>query len=138
MTYSGIDRKALMTRHNPCYTAPEICAPLSVGNGVFCYTVDITGLQTFISEYSRFPLCTMSNWGWHSYPDAIRDPASFRLTPFNTWGREVGYAVDPKGQEELYDSLRQNPHRFNLGVLGLNIRGANIEDIRDIRQRLNL
>ncbi|MDR0313906.1 MAG: hypothetical protein LBI14_09945 [Treponema sp.] len=133
-----IDRKALMKRHSPHYTRPEINAPLSIGNGGFCYTVDFTGLQTFNSSYTLFPLCTMSNWGWHSYPDPNRNLKNLRLTPFDTWGREVGYAFDSAGQEDLYNSLRQNPHRFNLGVLGLDITGAEINDCTDINQSLNL
>jgi len=133
-----IDRKALVSRHNPVYSRPEILAPLSVGNGSFCYTVDFTGLQSFPSRYSRFPLCTMSNWGWHSYADAPRDPSKLRLTPFDSWGREVAYATDESGQEEIFKSLRQNPHRFNLGVLGLDLKPEDLEDCSSIRQTLNL
>ena len=138
MTNFVINRKALMSRHNPFYTKPEINAPLSLGNGNFCYTVDFTGLQTFNERYSRFPLCTMSNWGWHCYPDSGQDPGLFRLTSFDTYGREVGYAVDEKGQEELYNSLRQNPHRFNLASLGLDIPKDAIDDCSNFCQNLNL
>jgi hypothetical protein len=157
MNNTQINRKALMMRHCPHYTRTEINAPLSLGNGGFCYTVDFTGLQTFTSSYKLFPLCTMSNWGWHSYPDPNRDLKNLRLTPFDTWGREVGYAFDSAGQEDLYNSLRQNPHRFNLGALGLvystephsgvasmmrgsplDIPGAEMSDCTDISQSLNI
>ena len=138
MTIQNIDRKALVSRHNPVYTKAEMNAPLSVGNGNFCYTVDMTGLQTFNSLYSHFPLCTMSHWGWHSYPDINRDPEHLRLTPFDTWGRKVNYAYDGSGQEELYNSLRENPHRFHLGCLGLDIPDTDIENISNINQVLNL
>jgi hypothetical protein len=37
--------------------------PLSVGNGEFAFTADITGLQTFAEEYGRgMPLGTMAQW----------------------------------------------------------------------------
>ncbi|MCL2479610.1 MAG: hypothetical protein FWF22_08915, partial [Treponema sp.] len=133
-----IDRRALVTRHNPNYRQPAKNAPLSVGNGSFCYTADFAGLQSFGSGYSYFPLCTMSEWGWHSYPDAGRDPADLRLTPFDTWGREVGYAVDGSGQEELYNSLRQNPHRFNLGSIGFDLPDSAIDDCTGVNQVLDL
>ena len=66
---SGIDRKALVSRNNPKLTAVDTLGSLSVGNGEFAYTVDITGLQTFPVEYSKgMPLGTQSQWGWHSFP----------------------------------------------------------------------
>ena len=138
MSVPGIDRKALLTKHNPSYALPLPKAPLSVGNGDFCFTADFTGLQTFPSAYNYFPLCIMAGWGWHSYPDAIMDPNLFRLTSFDTHGRKVGYASDGSGQEDLYNSLRQNPHRFNLGRLGLDIPESGIEDCTDVKQNLNL
>lgn len=42
-----IDREALVERNSPVVTAFDSLASLSVGNGEFAYTVDITGLQTF-------------------------------------------------------------------------------------------
>ena len=42
-----IDRKALVMRHNVTQTHIDKLSPLSVGNGRFCYTADITGMQTF-------------------------------------------------------------------------------------------
>ncbi|MDR2629630.1 MAG: hypothetical protein LBC60_01755 [Spirochaetaceae bacterium] len=123
-----IDRHALVSRHNPRYTAITRGAPLSVGNGTFCFTADFTGLQTFFDAYNAaddsFPLCTMAEWGWHSYPDAPADASALRLTPFDTFGRTVGYPVDPSGQEELFRSLRQNPHKFHLGIIGFTLDNA--------------
>src|SRR4051812_47004969 len=42
-----IDRAALVVRHNPVSRKLDPLAPLSVGNGEFAFTGDITGLQTF-------------------------------------------------------------------------------------------
>ncbi|MCL2084947.1 MAG: hypothetical protein FWH06_06810, partial [Oscillospiraceae bacterium] len=61
-----IDRKALARRHNPELrgVCPE--SPLTVGNGEFAFTADVTGFQTLYDEYEFAPLCTMSQWGWHT------------------------------------------------------------------------
>ena len=42
-----IDRKALVSRNNPVVTSVDTLASLSVGNGGFAFTTDVTGLQTF-------------------------------------------------------------------------------------------
>src|SRR5829696_5341924 len=66
---SAIDRAALVRRHDPVLRKLDPLAPLSVGNGQFAFTADVTGLQTFPEEYEALaPLCTMSQWGWHTTP----------------------------------------------------------------------
>lgn len=63
-----IDRKALVSRNNPQFSAFDSLASLSVGNGEFAFTVDVTGLQTFPDAYKKgVPLGTQSQWGWHSF-----------------------------------------------------------------------
>jgi hypothetical protein len=119
---TAIDRRALIGRHDPVYGAGDEArsreAPLSVGNGAFCFTADWTGLQTWTEEDAAFPLCTMAEWAWHRYPDAPAETNALRLTPFDTWGRNVGYAVSDAGQEALFRGLRQNAHKFNLARIG--------------------
>jgi len=119
-----IDRKALVRRHNPFSTSFERLSPLSVGNGELGFTADLTGLQTFPSLYeSGIPLCTQSQWGWHSFPGpAGKRAADLVLEPYDTHGRPVGYATRREGQEELYNWLRENPHRLHLGRIGLDLR----------------
>ncbi|HWC76968.1 MAG TPA: glycoside hydrolase family 65, partial [Blastocatellia bacterium] len=140
-----IDRKSLVSRHSPVMRGIDPLSPLSVGNGEFAFTADVTGLQTFPERYEKgMPLCTMSQWGWHSFP--LRhglDRKSLRLTQFDTYGRQVGYSVDSAGQQELYTWLRENPHRLHLGRIGLRIVSATGEEIRpedlqDIEQQLDL
>ena len=139
-----IDRQALVTRHNPILKKFDPLSPLSIGNGEFAFTADATGLQTFVSEYEKsVPLCTMSQWGWHSTPLPPQlDPKALRLTPYETHGRSVGYHTSSEGQTELFNWLRQNPHRFNLGQVGLYLLRsgvqASISDISDINQKLDL
>src|SRR6185503_4788763 len=94
-----IDRQDLVRRHNPLIRILDPLSPLSLGNGEFAFTADITGLQTFPEEYDRtMPLCTMSQWGWHTAPQPEELRAQkFRLTLFEAHGRKVGYAVDAEG-----------------------------------------
>ena len=42
-----IDRREVVTRHNPHVTQLDSLSSLTVGNGRFAFTVDATGLQTF-------------------------------------------------------------------------------------------
>jgi hypothetical protein len=141
----AIDRAALVRRHDPLLRKLDPLSPLSIGNGEFAFTADVTGLQTFPEEYeSLAPLCTMSQWGWHTTPlRAGLDPKALRLTAYDTHGREVRYHTSSEGQKELYDWLRENPHRLHLGRVGLHLhapgRGeAKPSDITDIEQRLDL
>src|ERR1035438_8237648 len=65
----AIDRQALVSRHNPYQAKLDARSPLSVGNGEFAFTADITGLQSVPQAYeSVVPLCTQSQWGWHGAP----------------------------------------------------------------------
>ena len=50
----SVDRYSLVTRHNVRITSPDSLNSLSVGNGDFAFTVDITGLQTFPAFYEIY------------------------------------------------------------------------------------
>ena len=140
-----IDRYQLVSRHNPQMKEFNSLSPLSVGNGEFAFTVDVTGLQTFHQLYDKgMPLCTQSNWGWHSYPTPkeLRDQ-KVKLKYYDTFGRQVGYHTSPDGQEEIFDWLRINPHRFHLGEIGLEMylsdgRPVEPKDLKGIDQTLDL
>jgi len=136
-----IDRRALVSRHDPVLRKFEQLSPLSVGNGEFAFTCDVTGLQTFPELYEKAtPLCTMSQWGWHTSPmPAELAGKTYKLTDYDTYGRQVGYRTEREGQQELYDYLRQNPHKFHLGQIGFDFGpSAKPDDITDIEQRLEL
>jgi len=124
-----INRRAVIEKHNPHYKALNKAAPLSIGNGTFCFTADFTGLQTFFDDYSEaqdaFPLCAMAEWGWHSYPDT-EDESLLRLTPYDTFGRTVCYATDDKGQEELFKRIRVSAHKFHLGLIAFESSGKKL------------
>ena len=140
-----IDRYALVSRHNPVMRKLDPLSPLSVGNGEFAFTCDITGLQTFPEEYTNgMPLCTMSQWGWHTkpMPEHLKGK-ELKLTEYETYGRKVGYMTTKTGQEELFDWLRENPHRLHLGQIGLKLikadgTEAKASDISNIEQKLDL
>lgn len=137
--------RSLLERNNPRKTKEDVISPLSVGNGNFAYTVDITGLQTLYNESinQHCPLCTMSNWGWHSKPYQGRYPSfdEVEMTEYDFHGRKVSYAVEAKsGNEEIYHWRRQNPHRFNLGRLGFVYQEKEIclNELTDTEQTLEL
>jgi hypothetical protein len=63
---SEIKRYYIVSRYNIENSAIDSKCTLSIGNGEFIFTADITGLQTFPEFYTRgIPLETMSGWGWH-------------------------------------------------------------------------
>lgn len=133
-----LNRRDIVTRHNPTLRGIDPLSPLSVGNGEFAFTADPTGLQTFPKPYeTQMPLCTQSQWGWHTTPNPTgKGPADLRLTEFDTFGRKVGYATSSDGQKQLFDWLRENPHRLNLGRIGFAIDRP--EDVRFLKQTLDL
>ena len=138
----AIDRFALVTRHNPRVNKIDPLSPLSVGNGEFAFTADVTGLQTFPQLYAdTMPLCTLSQWGWHTRPLAAT-LSSQRLRPkfYETHGRKVGYYTSSEGQTELFNWLRENPHRLHLGQIGLCLNDKAIAPghISEINQQLDL
>ncbi|MCC2547480.1 hypothetical protein LJY25_13575 [Hymenobacter sp. BT175] len=144
-TTTPIDRKALVERHKVVLTTTDTLSSLSVGNGAFAFTTDITGLQTFPTYYEKgVPLGTQSEWGWHSFPNTNNYLFDAALREYDLNGRKVSYAVQRKepANKAAVDYLRENPHRLQLGNLGFQLlkkngQPATIRDLRDIRQELN-
>ncbi len=137
----SIDREALVTRHNPKLAKVDPWAPLTVGNGQFCFTADVTGLQTFYDHYQKngIPLETLARWAWHTNDN----PAGYRLADankaFTSDGKTIGYPTQqgtPAGKW-----LRENPQDMPVGQLGfVDEQGAALDlaDITAIDQELNL
>lgn len=130
-----IDREALVRRHNIETTRPSASEPLQVGNGEFAFGVDATGLQTSCGN-------TLAQWAWHSLPL----PEGMRVEDFKPTelplsnGRRVPYSISATGQKELYNWLRENPHRLNLGrlILHLDGRPPTVGDLHSYHQKLDL
>lgn len=142
-----IDRHALVTRHNVKLSNVDTLGSLSVGNGEFAFTVDVTGLQTFYKEYENgISLGTQAQWAWHSVPNK----ANYILDDVNVSfescdGTSAPYPVQHKEgrKAEATNFLRANPHRLHLGIVGLNLTKSNGErvqltDVKKIKQELDL
>jgi hypothetical protein len=95
-----IDRKSVVDRHKVVLKVPDTLGSLSVGNGRFAFTCDVTGLQTYPEAYVKgVPLGTQSDWGWHRFPDTLNLPREQALVSYPLDGRQVGYLVQPKSPE---------------------------------------
>lgn len=142
-----IDRKAVVLRHTIANKQFDSLSSLSVGNGNFAFTVDVTGLQSFPKAYAGgVALGTQSIWGWHSFIDTANYKFDETLKDYDQSGRKVSYAVQIKQPIRKLNAgnwFRQNPHRLQLGNLGFVIlkkdgTEATINDIQNIQQSLNL
>jgi hypothetical protein len=138
-----IDRKALITRHNPVVHGVDPWAPLSVGNGHFAFTTDVTGLQTFEEYYQQkgIPLETLARWAWHENAN----PHGYKLAdanrPFTAYGKTLGYPTNQNGPAGVW--LRENPQDMPLARLGLELDqpdGPTLvpSEVHDISQTLDL
>ncbi|MBN2164697.1 MAG: hypothetical protein JW717_00305 [Marinilabiliaceae bacterium] len=142
-----INRYELVNRHNVHVTTFDTLSSLSVGNGQFAFTVDPTGLQSFPSLYKKgIPLGTMSQWGWHSFPNANNYQFEETLVPYNFRNKEELYSVqfnEPGRQKDAANYFRVNPHRLHLGYVGFEFkrddnRIIDHNEIKDINQTLDL
>ncbi len=142
-----INRQALAERHTVVVTAADPLASLSVGNGSFAFTADITGLQTFPELYKKgVPLGTQSEWGWHSFPNLENFIDGESLQEYIMEGKKISYATqpkEPKRKKDASDYFRVNQHRVQLGNIGLAIikkdgSAVDLPDIQNIHQELNV
>ncbi|QOI63994.1 family 43 glycosylhydrolase [Arthrobacter sp. TES] len=156
-----IDREDLVRRHNVTQQELDPRSPVSVGNGEFAFTMDLTGLQTLPGCYpvgarGELPagtlLGTQAQWGWHSVPPASPHDLAGSTVLYDSPRGSVPY-VDMVGDivndRETGTSaaetwLRANPHRLDLGRIGFRMvrdgldRGITPEDITQATQTLDL
>ncbi|MFK0021178.1 hypothetical protein [Streptomyces sp. NPDC090798] len=160
-----IDRESLVRRHTVEITRPDPSHVLTVGNGDFAYTADITGMQTFVSYHDQSAAfaeqrlavtnATMSNWGWHSMPNPDGFVLDDAMSTYQTARGPVRYpdkfdTASMMGGELAEEFragawLHMNPHRIDLGRIGLRLRTAagaepetHPEALTNPRQRLDL
>ncbi|HTX64781.1 MAG TPA: hypothetical protein VMD31_03345 [Opitutaceae bacterium] len=114
-----IDRPALVTRHNPVLDRLDPEAPLSVGNGGFDFSVDITGLQTFPDYYLQhgIPAETLARWAWHTEANPEHYSLADAMRPYTAFGRTVDYPTNDRGPAGAW--LRRNPQLLPVGQIGL-------------------
>ncbi|MEV6712871.1 hypothetical protein AB0M48_12640 [Lentzea sp. NPDC051208] len=141
-TVTTIDREAVVRRHDVRLQAPDPAHVISVGNGDFAYTADITGMQTFPAYHDQATAmaerrlatntATMSTWGWHAMPNPDGFALTDALSTYDTARGPVEYAdrfsitAMMRGQvpEEHRAGtwLNANPQRLDLGRIGLLLR----------------
>lgn len=145
----SIDRKAVVTRHNVVNESIDSLSSLTVGNGEFAFTVDVTGLQTFPLLYEKgVALGTQSEWAWDSFKNEknFRFEETLKSYDFNNEGRDAKYSVqwkEPQRNKEATDWFRENAHRLQLGNIGFELykkngQRAEAKDLTHIHQELNL
>lgn len=142
-----INRKQLVERHTIINTKVDSLSSVSIGNGGFAFTADVTGLQSFPSAYAKgVPLGTESEWGWHSFINDSNFRFEESLKKFHLNGRDVPYSVQwstPERNKNASNYFRQSVHRLQLGNIGFELTKkdgtlATIEDIHDIHQELDM
>lgn len=137
-TAQKIDRKTVVRRHTVYATQSVPDSPTQVGNGKFAFGMDITGLQTFI------PFNILSDWSWHSFPlPAGMKPEDFEPVLLKTHGKPLPYWLANPSQPALSAWLEGNPHRFNLGRIGMLLikadgTEAKVTDIVNATQKIDL
>ncbi|RYP40956.1 hypothetical protein DL769_011681 [Monosporascus sp. CRB-8-3] len=138
LAFGRIDRHRIVSQHNVVRTRliDNETTPLQVGNGNFAFSVDITGMQTYL------PFNTMSTWAWHndSLPTNGEEISDYQGVPMMTHGRNVFYDIPDPALPEVSQWLIGNPNRINLGRIGLKYKGGTLaaSQITEPRQELDL
>ncbi|WP_187264392.1 hypothetical protein [Pontibacter beigongshangensis] len=136
-----IDRFKLVNRHHVILQEIDALSPMSVGNGDFAYTADVTGLQTFEKHYHEkgIPLETRTTWAWHSFPNTENLKLEEAMQESDFHGRKISYASlqhSPAG-----DYFRKNPHPIPMGQIGLVRQDGSplgLNAISNIHQKLDV
>ena len=137
-----IDREALVKRHNVVVRKVDPTSPLTVGNGQFAFTVDVTGLQTFGDYYYQngIPLETMARWCWAQDENPNGYTLDDASTDF-TQADDTTIRLPNKQGSPAGDWLRRNPRQHPLAQLALEWSdGTPLQpgDIQEPEQTLDL
>ncbi|MET7334703.1 hypothetical protein [Nonomuraea sp. NPDC005650] len=137
-----IDRRSVVRRHTVEITRADPATVLTVGNGDFAYTADLTGMQTFTAFHDQAAAraegrlavntATMSTWGWHSMPNPDGHALADAMSTYESSRGPVEYPdkfdlAAMMGGEAAAEYragawLHVNPHRLDLGRIGLVLR----------------
>ncbi len=165
MTAKPIDRRSVLSRHAVHRTAVDGESPLTVGNGEFCFTADVTGLQTFARWHSRaearaeersaMPLGTQSQWAYHWAPNPDGWELDDAMVEYERPdGSRARYPTDLDWRLSDAEARRLqpaghyywvNPQRLHLGHLGFLLTDPRTgrpvltpSSLTDVDQRLDL
>jgi hypothetical protein len=132
-----IDRQALVERHTVRLSAPAPDHVLTVGNGDFAFTADITGMQTFGAFHDQgaemrraastasdptyavansapvVSLATMSNWGWHEMPNPDQFTLDDAMSEYSTARGMVQY---PDRYDMAAAMTGEMPEQYRAGT----------------------
>ena len=160
-----IDRRAVVERHAVLLTAPHPEHVITLGNGDFAYTADITGMQTFTEHHDpvaamragavAINTTTTATWGWHEMPNPDGFVLEDAMSTYETSRGPVAYpdrhdmhaAMRGQVSEEYRPGawLHANPQRIDLARIGLQLRhepAGPVETdpgtLTDVHQRLDL
>lgn len=135
-----INRKEVVSRHNVIQNSVDPLSPLTVGNGRFCFTADVTGINTLRTAYEEgIPLSTMAEWGWNAHPNVTGAQPEECIRQVQSGDREVPYLVNQDADAANW--LRANPHQSNLGSISFvtkDGRAVAVEAIEAPNQVLDL
>jgi hypothetical protein len=135
-----IDRHAVVTRHDVHNTRLDPESALTIGNGDFALTVDVTGLQGLERIYhdNGLPLETRSTWAWHEFPNTENLTLADASGPVNFHGRAISYPIRQNTPAGRY--FRENPQPMPLGQFAFTLFGEPLrtEDIAGVDQTLDL
>ena len=135
-----IDREAVVTRHNVRNTSLNPESALTIGNGDFALTVDVTGLQGLERIYldNGLPLETRATWAWHEFPNTAGYTLADASGPIGFHGREILYPVKQNSPAGKY--FRENPQPMPLGQFSFVLFGEPLrtEDIAGVDQTLDV
>ncbi|WP_395400475.1 hypothetical protein ACHMXB_17685 [Arthrobacter sp. UC242_113] len=146
---TAIDRQAVVARHAIRATGPDPQHVLTVGNGDFAYTADITGMQTFTDYHDAksammrgqvaVNTATLSSWGWHEMPNpegyVLEDAISRYETSRGPVSYPDRYDMEQAMRGQLTEDnkpgawLHANPQRIDLGRIGLQLRRTPTGDV---------
>jgi hypothetical protein len=135
-----IDRQAVVTRHNVHNTRIDPESALTIGNGDFALTVDVTGLQGLERIYldNGLPLETRATWSWHEFSNTEGYTLADASGPIDFHGRKILYPIRQNTPAGRY--FRENPQPMPLGQLSFTLFGEPLrtEDIAGVDQTLDL
>ncbi|MET0713766.1 MAG: hypothetical protein ABWY57_02535 [Mycetocola sp.] len=118
---------------------------LTVGNGDFAYSTDITGMQTLTSFHDQgtairqgltaVNTATMSSWGWHEMPNpdgfVLEDAMSDHTTRRGMVSYPDRHDMEGAMRGQVSDEnrpgawLNANPQRLDLGRIGFSFHKSN-------------